>query len=56
MLDGGHAVLLGVEKLRGRPLPVKIVNAIQMTGLVMILGLFLAVSWQDVARLISEAW
>ncbi|MCD4825690.1 MAG: site-2 protease family protein [Phycisphaerae bacterium] len=53
VLDGGHAVLLIAEKLRGKPLPIKIVNIIQMAGLVLILGLFVALTWQDIARIVS---
>ena len=56
VLDGGHAVLLIIEKVRGRPLPVKIVNAIQMVGLVLILGLAVLLTYQDIAREIADMW
>lgn len=51
VLDGGLAVLLLVEKIRGKPLPTRVVNIIQMTGLVLILGLIILITWQDIARL-----
>jgi regulator of sigma E protease len=52
-LDGGHALFLMIEKIRGRPLPLRLMNAIQMTGLVLILALFLLITWQDIVRLVK---
>ena len=51
VVDGGLVVLLLIEKLRGRPLPLKVQNAIQVIGLVLILGVFLAITFQDVRRI-----
>ncbi|MBI5723288.1 MAG: RIP metalloprotease RseP [Planctomycetes bacterium] len=56
VFDGGHAFFLILEKLRGKPLPLKVMNAIQMCGLILILGLLVAVTWQDVARAIRGIW
>ena len=56
VLDGGHAVFLIVEKIRGKPLPPKVMNAIQMAGLVLILGVFVLVTWQDISRMVGELW
>jgi membrane-associated protease RseP (regulator of RpoE activity) len=56
VLDGGHAVLLLIEKIRGKPLPVKVVNIIQTVGLVLILGLFLLITFHDILRIFSERW
>ena len=56
VLDGGHAVLLLIEKVRGRPLPMRLVNGIQMTGLVLLLGLMLVITWNDISRIFSEMW
>jgi len=53
VVDGGHAVLLLVEKVRGKALSLKVTNAIQVVGLVLILGLFLWVTWHDFMRMIS---
>ncbi len=44
ILDGGLFVLLIVEKFRGRPLPVKVQEVIQVVGIVLIGGLFLYVT------------
>jgi regulator of sigma E protease len=56
VLDGGHAAFLVVEKIRGKPIPLKVANIIQVIGLVLILGLFLAITWQDFARIIGGWW
>lgn len=53
VLDGGHAVLLLIEKIRGRPLPAKLVYGIQMVGLVLIFGLMIVVFIKDVVDLTS---
>ncbi len=50
VVDGGHAVFLIIEKIRGRPVPVKVMNVIQMVGLALIALLFLAVTYQDIMR------
>jgi len=51
VLDGGHAVFLLIEKIRRKPLPVKVMNAIQMAGLAVILLVFVLITWQDILRL-----
>lgn len=56
VLDGGHALLLVIEKLRGRPLPIRFVNALQMVFLTLILGLFVLISWNDVFRIVQSLW
>lgn len=38
-LDGGQLVFLGIEALRGKPLPMKIQENVMQTGLVLLLGL-----------------
>ena len=52
VLDGGHVVLVLIEKVRGRPLPPKLLAGIQIGGLVLILGIFLAITFQDILRFI----
>jgi len=49
--DGGHMVLLIIEQIRGRPVPVEIQNVATIAGLVLIGSLFLIVTYNDVARL-----
>ncbi len=56
VVDGGHAVFLIIEKIRGKPVPVKIQNAVQVIGLVLILAFFLFVTWQDISRLVTNLW
>jgi len=54
VVDGGHAVFLIIEKIRGRPVSVKVMNIVQMVGLVLLLGVFVAVTFQDIMRLITS--
>ena len=56
VLDGGHVVLTLIEKVRGRPLPMKVLAGIQIAGLVLILGIFLAVTYQDISRWFWGRW
>jgi len=53
VVDGGHALFLIIEKIRGKPLSVRVMNAVQMVGLAMILLVFVLVTWQDVSRLLG---
>ena len=50
VLDGGHAVLIIIEMIRRKPLPIKLVNTIQVVGLFLILGLFLTVTFFDITK------
>jgi len=54
VLDGGHALFLLIEKVRGKPVPVKVLNYAQYAGLFLLLGIFLAVTYQDIARLVGN--
>ena len=54
--DGGHAVFLAIEKVRGRPLPPRVIYAAQLAGLALILAVFLALTWQDVLRMVRGWW
>ena len=56
VLDGGMAAMLIIEKLRGKPLPIKAVNIIQLCGLIFIHLLFVALLFQDVMRIIAGLW
>jgi regulator of sigma E protease len=49
-LDGGQLTLLGVEAIRGSPLPDKVENFVYATGTVMILFLMVFAVFNDVAR------
>tara|TARA_B100000482_G_scaffold75456_1_gene53437 strand:+ start:861 stop:2207 length:1347 start_codon:yes stop_codon:yes gene_type:complete len=49
-LDGGQLTLLGVEAIRGSPLPDKVENFVYATGTVMIIFLMVFAVFNDVAR------
>ncbi len=53
ILDGGHFVMLMIEKLRGKPVPAAIQSAITVVGLVLLLSLFAVVTFHDIRRLIG---
>jgi regulator of sigma E protease len=50
VLDGGQIVLLCAEKLRGKPLPERVVGYLQLAGLVLILGLLVLAFHNDIVR------
>ena len=52
--DGGHAVFLAIEKVRGRPLPPRVIYVAQVMGLALIVVVFLALTWQDALRLLRN--
>jgi regulator of sigma E protease len=51
VLDGGHILLLIIEAIRGKPLSMKQLEAVQMFGLSMIAALMLVVLKNDLTRL-----
>lgn len=51
VLDGGHIVLLVIETIRGKPLSMKQLEAVQMFGLSMIAVLMIVVLKNDLTRL-----
>ena len=50
VVDGGLAAFLIVEKIRGKPVSVKVLNVIQLIGLGALGLLIVALTWQDIAR------
>jgi len=50
VVDGGHAVFLIIEKIRGKPLPIKVMNIAQLVGLILLALVFLALTYQDIMR------
>ncbi len=50
-LDGGKALLLGVEKLRGKPLNKKLEGLISSVGFSLLIALMIYVTIKDIARL-----
>ena len=60
IVDGGLFTLLILEKVQGKPLSPDAQRIVQMVGLVLILGVFLLVTYQDIAQdggiLIPPVW
>jgi regulator of sigma E protease len=54
VVDGGHAVFLLIEKIMGRPVPLRIQNAITMIGWALILFIFIALTWNDILRILGN--
>lgn len=50
-LDGGTLLLQGVEAVYGRPLPNRVQEAVQNAGILIIIGLFVIVFYNDILRL-----
>lgn len=50
VLDGGHIIFLAIEKVRGKPLSLKVQEVITQIALVMLIAFALFVSWQDVIK------
>jgi len=55
VVDGGQFCFLLLEKIQGRPLSDNAQKIVQVVGLAMILGIFLIVTYQDIARLFGRA-
>lgn len=51
--DGGHMVFLLWEQLTGKPVSVAVQNIATLAGLVLIVGVFLFVTYHDLARLLG---
>ena len=54
ILDGGHILFLGIEKLRGKPLNARTQEAIGQVALYLLIALALFVSWNDITRLFKR--
>ena len=50
VLDGGHVIFLGLEKLRGKPLSAKVQENITNVAFVILLAFILFVTWQDLLK------
>lgn len=51
LLDGGHLVFYAFEAVKGKPLPAKVQEYALRTGLVMVLGIMLFATWNDLSQL-----
>jgi regulator of sigma E protease len=52
-LDGGHVAFAIAEKIRGKPLPLKLIMGFQYAGWIFFLLLFVLLTFQDVWRIIT---
>lgn len=52
-LDGSRLVFIGVEKIRGKPISPEKEGLVHFVGLIVLLGLMVLFTYQDIARLIS---
>lgn len=49
--DGGHLLFFALEKIRGRPIPLKVQAIIQQVTVLLIIALFIYITWYDGLRL-----
>ncbi|MBI1321508.1 MAG: PDZ domain-containing protein [Candidatus Hydrogenedens sp.] len=54
VLDGGQIVLNSIEAIRRKPLSIEFQERLQQVGVVLLLGLMLYVTWNDVGRIVSS--
>lgn len=54
VLDGGQLVIHSIEGIRRKPVSIKFQERYQQVGIVMIIGLMLFVTWNDVTRMFSN--
>jgi regulator of sigma E protease len=55
VLDGGHIILLGLEKLRGKALSVKTEEIVTRVGLTVLVSLVVLVTYNDILRFFGES-
>lgn len=53
-LDGGRMVFLGIEKLRGKPIPRKVEGIVNLVGLAILFVLIIILTGNDIARMIAR--
>ena len=51
--DGGHILFLIIEKIKGKPVSQKVENTIHSIGMVLLIILMIAISINDIIRLIK---
>lgn len=52
--DGGRILFLIIEKIRRKPVPAKIENIIHSIGMVLLMILMIAITWNDILRFIIK--
>ena len=56
VFDGGHVLFLIIEKARRKPVPVRILNIAQIFGLLVIVLIFVLVTWNDIRAWVRNLW
>jgi len=56
VLDGGLLVYLIIEGIRGKPLSPKVQERMQQVGLLLIITLFLLITYNDIARIVTSSF
>ena len=51
IVDGGQFLMIVYEQIRGKPVPIVFQNVVTMAGLILIVSLFLVVTFNDVKNL-----
>ncbi|MBI5468588.1 MAG: site-2 protease family protein, partial [Deltaproteobacteria bacterium] len=51
VLDGGHILFFGIEAAKGRPLSEKFMTVAQQIGVVLLIGLMVLVTYNDLFRI-----
>lgn len=51
IVDGGQFLMIVYEQIRGKPVPIPVQNVVNIIGLVLILALFLTVTFHDIVGL-----
>ncbi|MDO9555343.1 MAG: RIP metalloprotease RseP [Atribacterota bacterium] len=54
ILDGGHLLILVIEKLRGKPLEPEKINFIYLIGISLIIIIFIIATYKDILRLFAK--
>lgn len=52
--DGGRILFLFIEKIKGSPVDAKVENTIHMIGFILLIGLMLYVTYNDIFRIITK--
>jgi len=53
-LDGGRLLFLGIEAVRRKPLPAKYESVVTATGFLLLIGLIIVVTFNDIIKLVSS--
>lgn len=54
ILDGGHIIILGIEKLRGKPLEAEKINFMYLIGISLMIIIFVIATYKDILRVFFE--